>query len=181
MYQTKLFSVVSSFSVAAAAAFAFSAPNVFADFTSSSSVPDNEVAAGTVDVELVDANGTTQIAPIFTINNAMPYMTAESQTLRIKNQGTLDAAIELTATNLVSSSSNLDDVLRIVVRDSSNQILYSGQISALSIEVGNLAAGAELDWTVAIDWPDLPAVDDNQYQAAALAFEFNVSASNLVV
>lgn len=180
MYQTKLLSVVSSFTVAAAGAFAFSAPNVFADFTSTSSIEDNEVNAGTVDVNLVDANGVEQSLPLFTINNAMPHMTAQSQALRIKNEGTLPAAIELTTTNLVSSSSSLDDVLRIVVRDAANQVLYTGKISELSIVIGNLAAGSQLNWTVAIDWPDLTSVDDNLYQAAALAFEFNVTASNLV-
>ena len=180
MYQTKLMSVISSFTVAAAGAFAFSAPNVFADFTSTSSIEDNEVNAGTVDVNLVDANGVEQLLPIFTINNAMPYMSAQTQTLRIKNEGSLPAAIELTATNLISSSANLDDVLRIVVKDANNQVLYTGKISELSIQVGNLAAGTQLNWSVAIDWPDSPTVDDNLYQAAALAFEFNVTASNLV-
>jgi hypothetical protein len=182
MYQKKLMSLVSSFSLAAAGAFALSAPSVFADFTSVSTVSDNSVSAGTVEVELVTSAGLLQTEPILAITDASPGMTAQTSSIRIKNNGTMAAAFELTAENLTfSSGADLNDVLRIVIRDQSNQVLYSGSISNLSVEIPSLAAGSTLTWGVSVDWPDLAQVDDNPYQGAALTFAFQVSASNLIL
>jgi hypothetical protein len=182
MYQKKLMSLVTSFSLAAAGAFALSAPGVFADFTSVSNVTDNSVAAGTVDVDLVSATGQLQTAPILAVTDAGPSMAAQTSTIRIKNNGTLPAAIELTSADLVASAGgDLNDVLRLVVRDQNNQVIYTGTVSGLSIEIPSLAAGVTLNWSVAVNWPDLVGVDDNPYQGAVLAFEFQVAASNLVI
>lgn len=182
MYQKKLMSLVTSFSLAAAGAFALSAPGVFADFTSLSTVAENSVSAGTVDVQLVSATGQIQTSPILAVTDAAPSMTAQTSSIRIKNNGTLAAAIELTSADLVASAgADLNDVLRLIVRDENNQVLYSGTVSGLSIEVASLAAGATVNWNISVSWPDLVGVDDNPYQGAVLAFEFQVAASNLVI
>ena len=181
MNQLKSITLVSSLSFVALATFVGATPGVVADFTSTSAVDSNQVSAGTVQVEIVDSNGGVRTTPFFSVINAAPEMLAQTSTILIKNNGSLAASLRFTATDLMNATSaDLNEVLRVVIKDSDNQILYTGAIADLSIEVGNLAASETLTWQMTIDWPDLANVDDNPYQASAISFALQVDASNLV-
>lgn len=181
MNQFKSITVVSSLSFIALATYVGAAPSVVADFTSTTAFESNQIAAGTVKVEIVDHTGQMRIAPVIAISDASPQMQAQTSSVSIKNLGSLDASFRFSTSNLSSSTpANLNDVLRIVVKDSLNEILYVGTISELSIYVGNLPAGATLNWEITIDWPDNLGVDDNQYQASVISFALQLDASSLV-
>lgn len=178
----KSISILASCAVAAIGAFAVSAPQTFAAFTSSTTNAGNSVAAGTVLVKLVDASGTQLASPIVSIANAQPAMFTKSFTIRVKNGGSLPAAIDVHSAALVDGTANsLDDVLVATVKSAGGTTLYSGKVSALSVLLSSLAAGETATLTLEVTWPDLPGVDDNPYQDANLTFSIAADASQLVV
>ena len=101
--------------------------------------------------------------------------------IRIANTGTLPTNTRLYTTNLNSTAHNLDDVLKIELKNDQNLSLYSGKISNLSLNLANLAAGSTKAITAIITWPDDLAVDDNPYQGASLSFEFAVDSASISV
>lgn len=166
--------------IAASCAFALSAPSVFAGFTSSSSTTNNNATAGRLQVELVDATGAVSTSPVVSISGASPAMAARTSTIRFANNGTLPAAVLLHSSNLSASNINtLDNVLVARVLDSNNNELYSGNLSGLSINFAEVAAGSTIVLTLELTWPDLPGVDDNPYQDASLTFELLADASSI--
>lgn len=166
--------------LAASCAFALSAPSVFAGFTSRATTTSNTATAGRLKVEMVDAAGVVSATPVVSITGAMPGMTARTSTIRFKNSGSLPAAVLLRSNNVAASTANsLDTVLVARVLDTNNNQLYSGSLSALSVNFASVAAGATVSLTLEITWPDLPAVDDNPFQDASLTFELLADASSI--
>ncbi len=164
-------------SLAVATVFALTVPNTYAQFTTQTNSQNNNAEAGTVGVQLVDANGNQSSSPVFSIANAQPAMGAQTSTIRIANTGTLAADIRLYVTNLEASANSLDDVLKIAIKDADNNSLYSGSISELDINFTNLPASTTKELTAIVTWPDLISVDDNPYQGATLNFEFAVDSA----
>lgn len=177
----KIFPFATAAAVAVSGAFAMSAPQAFAEFTSTSINTDNTTASGIVQVDLVDTNGALLSAPIVNISNAAPSMSAKTHTIRIKNNGTLPAAVLLHTANIVSDpTADLNDVLVATITDSSSVQLYSGSLADLSLNIDSLAAQSTLTLTLTITWPDVVAVDDNPYQDSLITFAVIADASNLI-
>lgn len=168
-------------SFAVAGVFAYSVPMTFAEFTSQTTSSSNSAEAGSLSVELVDANGNVTTTPVISITNAQPGMADQVSTIRIANTGTLASDIRLYTKNLQSSSNNLDDVLTITLKDQASNNLYSGSISNLDVNFSNVAPGATMPLTAILNWPDLVSVDDNPYQAATLNFEFAIDSASVAV
>lgn len=180
MILQKVFPFAAASVVAVSGAFAMSAPQAFAEFTSTSINNDNSVSSGVIAVELVDATGTLLSAPIVNISNAAPSMSSKVHTVRIKNSGTLPAAVLLHTGNVVSDpTSDLNDVLVATVTDGADT-LYSGSLSNLSVNIASLAADSTLSLTLTITWPDVVNVDDNPYQDSLMSFAVIADASNLI-
>lgn len=181
MNQLKSIGITASLSFLALTTFVVATPGVVADFTSSTAVDENQVVAGTVKVEIVDAAGEVRTTPYFAVTNAAPEMLAQTSSIILKNNGSLDSSIRLSTKDLISTSAaSLDDVIRVVIKDELDAILYTGKIGDINIEIPNLAAGESVTWDIVLDWPDLANVDDNPYQASAITFGLQVDASNLV-
>ena len=70
--------ILASSALAVSGAFAVTAPQAFAEFTSTASVTNNSVKAGTVVVKLVDALGAAQTSPIVSLTGALPAMSTKS-------------------------------------------------------------------------------------------------------
>ena len=175
--QTKSISMVLA-SVAVAGVFAYTIPTTFAEFTAQSSLQNNSATAGTLGVQLVDADGVASTTPVISIANAQPGMANQVSTIRIANTGTISSDVRLFVKNITSSANNLNDVLNIQVKDAQQNTLYSGTISSLDINILKLAAGATKELTAVVNWPDLVSVDDNPYQAATLNFELAVDSAS---
>lgn len=173
------YALIASFTVTVV--FAYMVPTTFAQFTSQTISQNNALEAGTVGVEIVDADGLVSLEPIIDVINAQPDMNSQSSVIRIANTGTLPTDTRLYTTNLNSTAHNLDDVLKIELKNDQNLSLYSGKISNLSLNVANLAAGSTKAITAIITWPDDLAVDDNPYQGASLSFEFAVDSASISV
>jgi predicted ribosomally synthesized peptide with SipW-like signal peptide len=174
-------SLLSGCVLAAGGAFALSAPQTFAAFTSSAEVAGNSVEAGGLDVLLVDAAGTPLSAPIVSVANAQPAMTTKTFTVRVKNGGSLPGTVELHTAGLVDgTAASLDDVLVATVKNAGGTTLFSGKVSALSVVLASLAAGDTAVLTLELTWPDLPGVDDNPYQEASLSFSLVADSSQLI-
>lgn len=164
----------------ASGTFALSAPQAFGEFTSTASVTGNQVHAGTLQVQLVDASGNALTGPIVSVTDAMPAMATKTYQVRLRNAGSLPATVELHSSNLVDGTANsLNDVLVATVKDGATT-LYSGTVSGLTAQLSSLAAGTTATLTLELTWPDLPAVDDNPYQDAVLTFALVADASQLV-
>lgn len=177
----KSISILTSCAIAAGGAFALSAPQTFAAFTSSTTVTGNSVAAGTVVVRLVDAGGVQLSSPIVAVTNAQPAMTTKTFTIRVKNGGSLPASVDVHTASLVDGTANsLDDVLLATVKNAGGTTLYSGKVSGLSVLLSSLPAGETASLTLELTWPDLPGVDDNPYQDASLTFSISADASQLI-
>ena len=181
MFLQKIFPFAAASVVAVSGAFAMSAPQAFAEFTSTSLNADNTAASGVVQVDLVDQAGAVLSNPIVNITNAAPSMATRSNTIKIKNNGTLPSAVLLHSGNLVvDPTSDLNDVLVATIKDSTNNVLYTGTLENLSVSFAEIAAGATVTLTLEITWPDLAEVNDNPYQDAAMSFSIIADASNLI-
>lgn len=164
----------------AAGTFALAAPQAFGQFTSTSTVTGNEVHAGTLQVQLVDASGNPLAGPIVSVADAMPAMATKTYSVRLRNSGSLPAAVELHSSNLVDGTANsLNDVLVATVKNGATT-LYTGNVAGISAQLSSIAAGTTATLTLELTWPDLPAVDDNPYQDAVLTFALVADASQLV-
>lgn len=176
--QTKSISLFVA-SLAVATVFAYTIPTTFAQFTSQTSSQNNELAAGTLGVEIVDVNGVASSEPIISVVNAQPGMASQNSVIRIANTGTLATDIRLYTKNLVSSANSLNDVLNIELKNTQNQTIYNGEISSLDVNLLGVTAGSTETLTATVSWPDLVAVDDNPYQGATLSFELSVDSASV--
>ncbi len=174
--QTKSISVLLA-SVAVAGVFAYTVPTTFAQFTAQTSSQNNSAGAGTLGVQLIDADGNVTNSPVINIANAQPDMLNQTSTIRIANTGTLASDIRLFIKNINASANNLNDVLNITVKDDQLNTLYSGAISSLDLNFANVEAGTTKVLTAVVSWPDLVNVDDNPYQGATLNFEIAVDSA----
>lgn len=178
---SKLIPILTTCSVVAAGTFALSAPQAYSEFTSTSSLTGNSVTAGSISVEIVDASGQTLATPIISVTDAYPAMAARTSTLRLYNAGSLPAAVNLHSADLEAlTSANLNDVLQVRVLNAGGTALYTGKVGSLEVLFESLAPASTTVLTIELTWPDLPAVDDNPYQDAALNFGLVADASNLV-
>ena len=181
MLMNKTLPLLATCGLAVGGAFAISAPQAFAEFTSSAQVTANQVHAGTVQVQLVDGAGAVLSTPIVNLTNAQPSMTTKTYTIRIKNKGSLPAAIELSSAGLVDATAqSLDDVLHAVVKTAGGATVFDGKVSALSVPLASVAAGQLVELTLELTWPDVASVDDNPYQDGGLTFTLAVAASQLI-
>ena len=181
MFLQKIFPFAAASVVAVSGAFAMSAPQAFAEFTSTSLNANNTATSGIVQVDLVDQSGATLANPIVNITNAAPSMATRTNTIRIKNNGSLPSAVLLHSGNLVvDQTSDLSDVLVATVKNASNSVLYTGTLADLSVNFAEIAAGTTVVLTLEITWPDLAEVNDNPYQDSAMSFSIIADASNLI-
>jgi len=181
MFYPKILPLVASLGVALGGSFAINAPHAFAEFTSTSAVKSNSATAGTISVSLVDAAGVIQTTPIVAITAAAPAMATRTSTIRIRNSGSLPAAVRVHTGNLASATANnLNSVLVAKVIDSTNAQLFTGSLSDLSVSLASVAAGQTVVLTLQITWPDLAAIDDNPFQDSVLTFEISADAASLV-
>ena len=161
--------------VAVGASFA---PSTMAAFTDTTSSTANSAAAGTMQIDIVDNGGAVKTNAVIAVSNASPTMAPQQGTLSLKNSGSLAASMRVKAVNLMSSpGSSLDDVLKVVVTNQLNEVVYDGKISELSFLQSNVPAMSTSIYTLKITWPDDPAVDDNPYQGATLTFDLTADAS----
>ena len=163
-------------SVAVGATFA---PSTLAAFTDTSVSAANSAQAGTLNIDIVDNQGNATSAARVLLSNASPAMAPRSYELALRNSGTLTASMRIRSTNLVSSTSSLNEVLQAQVYDSENSIVFTGKIGDLDFLLTRLPAGAVANYTIKITWPDEIAVDDNPYMGATLSFDLTADASSI--
>ena len=181
MFLERTLPFIATCTFAISGSLAITAPHAFAEFTSTSAVSGNDVAAGAIKVEIVDSNGAVQTSPIVSVANAYPAMSTKTFTLRVKNNGSLPAAVVLHSGNLVdATASSLNSVLVLTLKNGATS-LYSGNISGLTHSFSQIDPGVQLTLTVEITWPDLPAVDDNPFQDGGLTFGIVADATQLLV
>ena len=163
-------------SVAVGTAFA---PSTLAAFTDTTASTANTAAAGTLNIDVVDGSGNASSAARITVTNASPSMATRTYTLSLKNSGTLDASMRLQAANLIASSHNLNDVLKVQVYDQLSVNVFTGKIADLDFTLANLPANSSTIYTIKVTWPDDAAVDDNPYMGATLTFDLTADASSI--
>lgn len=178
----KTIPIATSAALAIGGAFAVVAPQAFAEFTSNATIASNHVHAGTLQVQIVDATGQQLTAPIINLTDAAPAMSTKSYSLRLRNLGSLPAAVAIHVGSVVDATANsLNDVLVATVKNAGGTTLYTGSLTGLSVELASIAAASTEVLTLELTWPDLPAVDDNPYQDAAITFAVLADGSQLVV
>ena len=163
-------------SVAVGATFA---PSTMAAFTDTSSSTANSAAAGTLNIDVVDSQGNVTSAARVNVTNASPSMATRQYTLNLRNSGTLDASMRIHSANLISTTQNLNDVLKVQVFNQLNNSVFTGKISDLDFVLENLPANASTIYTIKVTWPDEVAVDDNPYMGATLTFDLTADASSI--
>ena len=163
-------------SVAVGATFA---PSTLAAFTDTSVSAANTAQAGTLNIDVVDNQGNVTSAARVSVTNASPAMAVRSYSLALRNSGTLNASMRVRSTNLVTSSSNLNDVLKVQVYDAENSNVFMGKISDLDFLLTRIGAGETANYTIKVTWPDEVGVDDNPYMGATLSFDLTADASSI--
>ncbi len=153
------------------------APSTLAAFTDTTTSTGNTATAGTMQIDVVDNSGTVTSAATVSVTNASPMMAAMTQTLNLRNSGTLDASMRVHSLIVSASNPSLNDVLKVDVTDSLGQSLYSGKVADLDFLVSNIPAATTYNYTVKVTWPDDLAVDDNPYQGATMSFDLTADAS----
>ena len=177
--KSAVMAVASSALLSSVAVGATFAPSTLAAFTDTSVSTANSAQAGTLNIDVVDNQGNVTSAARVSVTNASPAMATRSSTLSIRNSGTLDAAMRIRSTNLVTSSSDLNDVLKVQVFDINNLSVFSGKISELAFTLATLPANSSTIYTVKVTWPDEVGVDDNPYMGATLSFDLTADASSI--
>ena len=163
-------------SVAVGATFA---PSTLAAFTDTSVSAANSAQAGTLNIDIVDNQGNATSAARVLLSNASPAMATRIYPLALQNSGSINASLRVRAANLIASSRNLNDVLKIQIFDMSNESVYVGKVADIDFQLANLPAGAVANYTIKITWPDEIAVDDNPYMGATLSFDLTADASSI--
>ena len=174
-----LLAVASSALITSVAVGGTFAPSTLAAFTDTSVSTANTAEAGTLSIDVVDNQGNVTSAARVAVENASPAMMTRTYSLALKNSGSLDSSLRVRSTNLLASESNLDEVLKVQVADSNNEIVYTGKISELDFALMNLPASSSAAFTIKVTWPDDVAVDDNPYMGATLSFDLTADASSV--
>jgi len=163
-------------SVAVGATFA---PSTLAAFTDTSMSTANTAEAGTLNIDVVDNQGNVTSAATISVTNASPLMAVRTYVLSLKNSGTLAASMRVKSANLVASSQNLNNVLKVQIYNASNENVFSGKISDLDFVLSRIESGENANYTIKVTWPDDVAVDDNPYMGATLSFDLTADASSI--
>ena len=163
--------------VSAIAVGASFAPSTFAAFTDTTTSSANSATAGTLNIDIVDNAGNVTSAARVVVSNASPSMATRTNTLSVRNDGSLAASLRIHSLNLLAGAKSLDDVLKVQVLDQLGETVYTGAVSGLDFTLPNIAASATANYTIKVTWPDDPAVDDNPYQGASLSFDLTADAS----
>ena len=177
--KSAVMAVASSALLSSVAVGATFAPSTLAAFTDTSVSAANTAQAGTLNIDVVDNQGNVTSAARVAVENASPAMATRSSTLSIRNSGTLDAAMRVRSTNLVTSLANLNDVLKVQVFNINNESVFSGKISDLDFTLANIPANSSTVYTIRVTWPDDAGVDDNPYMGATLSFDLTADASSI--
>lgn len=131
---------------------------------------------GTLDIKLNGADHATQVAamPLATLGGAYEPGTVKTQTLTLRNEGTIPTTVDITQIG----DSALGAKLQIEVKNGET-VLYSG-LAASGQKIGEVALGAETDATVSIKvTAPVTLANVDQGQTATLTFGMSASQTSL--
>jgi hypothetical protein len=142
--------------------------------------PRDGFVTGGPSVGMIDGRGhvVDPTSHVLDVTAAYPGMPAQRSELRLQNTGSVPAAFDVTALDLVTTGrESLDRVLVITVNDgSTGRILYRGRLSKLEFAgSGSVKPGSSAAYDVAVTWPGRDG-DTNLYQGATISFTVRASA-----